>query len=293
MNVGFVGLGTMGTPMVMNLLKHGFPVKVYSAHLSSQNVKLVVGGGAVVASSSRAVAQDSEVVMMSLPRAEVSESVVLGSRGILSGSAPGTIIVETSTVPPSTVMKIARAAKRKQVEVLDAPVSGGRPGAELGTLTLMVGGNVVPFERCRGVFNAIGTNIYHVGGLGAGETIKIINSLIAEANLVVAREGLELASRAKIDLNLLQKIIAVSTGQSWTWNNLVPKLLDSKAVGVPFDMLLKDLSYALTLADEVGVDPNMSREVSAALTGWREIQGGSADISSVFTFDRKATKGRT
>src|ERR1700687_2965731 len=113
MNVGFVGLGIMGTPMVLNLLKHGFPVKVYSAHLNSQNMKLVVREGAMAAGSARKVAQESEVVMMSLPRAEVSESVVFGRHGILSGSAPGTIIVETSTVPPSTVRKIGQIARRR------------------------------------------------------------------------------------------------------------------------------------------------------------------------------------
>src|SRR5580698_9599753 len=164
MNIGFVGLGAMGTPMVLNLLKQGFSVKVYSAHMDSPNVRTAVGRGATAVSSPREAARGSEMVMMCLPRAEVSESVVFGRRGILAGSGPGTVIVEMSTVPPSTVVKIARVASRRRVKVLDAPISGGRVGAELGTLTIMVGGERAVFEKCLPAFNAVGKNIYHVGG---------------------------------------------------------------------------------------------------------------------------------
>ncbi len=284
MNVGFVGLGTMGTPIVLNLLKRGFHTKVYSAHLDSENVKVVVGRGAVAVSSAREVSQESKVVMMSLPSAEVSEKVVLGKGGILEGAGPGTIIVEMSTVPPSIVRKIGEVAKRRGVQVLDAPVSGGRVGAELGTLTVMVGGDKDAFERCHVVFEAIGKNIYHVGELGAGETIKLINSLMADANLLIAREGLELASRSNIDPKLFQKIIGVSTGQSWMWNNWVPSILDGKAVGATFDIALKDFGYALAMAEEVGADPKVTKEAHATLTEWREKRDGSTDVSSAFDF---------
>jgi 3-hydroxyisobutyrate dehydrogenase-like beta-hydroxyacid dehydrogenase len=185
-------------------------------------------------------------------------------------------------VPPSTVVKIGRMARRKKVGVLDAPVSGGRPGAELGTLTIMVGGDKATFERCLEVLKAIGKNIYHVGGLGSGETIKLINAMMGNANLFAAREALELASKAKIDLKLLQSIVSSSTGQSWTWDNLVPRILDSKNVGVRLDVLVKDVSYAIELAKEVGSDANISREVLTALSRLRKSKGGSVDISVTF-----------
>ncbi len=282
MNVGFVGLGTMGTPIVLNLLKQGFHAKVYSAHLDSENVKVVVRRGALAVSSAREVSQESQVVMMSLPSAEVSEKVVLGKGGILEGAAPGTIIVEMSTVPPSVVRKIGEVAKRRGVQVLDAPVSGGRVGAELGTLTVMVGGDKDAFEKCHVLFEAIGKNIYRVGELGAGETVKLINSFMADANLLIAREGLELASRSNIDLKLFQKIIGVSTGQSWMWNNWVPSILDGKTVGATFDIALKDFGYALAIADEVGADPKVAKEAHSTLTEWREKRDGSTDVSSAF-----------
>jgi 3-hydroxyisobutyrate dehydrogenase-like beta-hydroxyacid dehydrogenase len=292
MNIGFVGLGTMGTPMVLNLLKHGFPVKVHSAHMDSSNARLAIAQGAVPESSPREVARGSEIVMMCLPRADISESVFFGRRGILAGSAPGTVIVETSTVPPQTVTKMGRVARRKRVGVLDAPISGGRVGAERGTLTIIVGGEDDAFEKCLGAFEAIGRNVYHVGGLGAGETIKLINSMMGNANLLAAVEGLELASRAKIDLRLLQKIIATSTGHSWAWNNLVPRMLEAETVGVTFDVLLKDVGYALALADGVGSDARIARELSEVLSGLRESRGGSTDVSSAFPFLKRAGRGR-
>ncbi|MDA4114075.1 MAG: NAD(P)-dependent oxidoreductase [Thaumarchaeota archaeon] len=292
MNIGFVGLGTMGTPMVLNLLKSGFPVKVCSAHIDSPNVRTAVRQGAVAVGSPREAAKGSEIVLMCLPRAEVSESVVFGRRGVLAGSAPGTIIVEMSTVPPSTVVKIGRVARRKRVRVLDAPISGGRVGAELGTLTIMVGGESDAFERCLPVFEAVGKKIYHVGGLGSGETVKLINGMIGNANLLAALEGLELASRAKIELKYIQSIVANSTGQSWTWNNLIPRMLDAESVGVKIDVLLKDIGYVLALADEVGSDAKMTKEASAILSGLRESRGGSTDISSAFPFLREAGRRR-
>lgn len=284
MNVGFVGLGVMGTPMVVNLLRHGFRVKVYTAHLDSENVRRVSREGAVVAASASAVAEDSEIIMLSLPRAEVSERVVLGESGVLHGASPGAIIVEMSTVPPSIIQRIGRQAKVKGVDTLDAPVSGGKVGAEQGSLTVIVGGREDVFDKCLPVFRAVGKSIYYAGNLGAGETIKLINTLLADGNLFLAREGLELASKLKIDLKLFQKIVATSTGQSWMWNNWVPRILDGKDVGVSFDIVLKDFAYALAMAADVVVDPRLSKEVAATITRWRDVNGGSVDLSSAFGF---------
>jgi 3-hydroxyisobutyrate dehydrogenase-like beta-hydroxyacid dehydrogenase len=288
MNIGFVGLGTMGTPMVLNLLKHGFSVKVYSAHMDSPNVKMVVGEGAAAVGSPREVAEGSEIVLMCLPRAEISESVVFGKRGILAGSGPGTVVVEMSTVPPSTVVKFGRFAGRRRVKVLDAPISGGRVGAELGSLTIMVGGERAAFERCLPAFKAVGKNVYHVGGLGSGETIKLINGMMGNANLLAALEGLELASKAGIELKSIQRIISTSTGQSWAWDTLVPRMLDGKSVGVKIEVLQKDIGYALALAEELRSDAKMTREVSSMLEELRESSGGPTDISAAYPFLRKA-----
>ncbi len=289
--VGFIGLGRMGTPMVLNLLRRGFEVEVYSAHLDSENVSIAVRQGATVAGTPKILAARSSVVMLSLPGAEVSEAVVRGSDGVLEGARPGTIIVEMSTVPPSTIRKMAEAAKVKNVEMLDAPVSGGRVGAEKGTLTIMVGGEKGVFERCLPAFKAMGKNIFHVGELGAGETIKLINTLLADTNLLTARECLELASGAGVDPSLLQQIVATSTGQSWMWDNWVPSLLEKKTVGATFDMVLKDFNYGTAMATAVGTDPKIVKTALAVLDEWRRAKGGAADISSAFAFRRRPVGG--
>ena len=271
----------MGFPMVLNLLKNGFPVAIFSAHMDSANVREAISQGALAADSPRQVAQASEIVMMCLPGAKISEGVVLGVDGILEGAAPGTLLLEMSTVSPETVRKFGASARLKQVKVMDAPISGGRRGAERGTLTIMVGGEKESFERCLEVFKAMGKNIYHVGGLGAGETVKLINGMVGNANLLAAVEAIDCASKAGIDLKFLQRIISTSTGQSWAWDNLIPALLDSNVVGVKLGVLLKDVNCALELAGEVGVDARMTKEGSRIIQGLIEKNGATADMSAV------------
>ncbi|HEV2389922.1 MAG TPA: NAD(P)-dependent oxidoreductase [Nitrososphaerales archaeon] len=293
--LGFVGLGTMGAPMVLNLLKKGFDVTVSSGHPNSSGVKLATANGAVSVEHPVEVARASDIVIMCLPKAEVSENVFFGDSGLLAGSRPGTIIVEMSTVPPSTVKKFGSAAKKKRVKVLDAPVSGGRPGAELGTLTIMVGGDEESFQRCKPIFEAVGKRIYHVGGLGAGETMKLVNGLIGNATLMAALEALDVASRSGLDLRFVQGVVSASTGQSWVWDNLVPKILDGKDLGVRLDILAKDVGYASSMADGVGTDAKITREVSSVIAELRQEVGMAVDLSSAFASmsrGRKRKAGR-
>lgn len=290
--MGFVGLGTMGAPMVSNLLKKGFDVTVSSGHPNSSGVKLATANGAVSVGHPAEVACASEIVMMCLPRAEVSESVFFGDRGLLAGSRPGTIVVEMSTVPPSTVKKFGSAAKKKRVKVLDAPVSGGKVGAELGTLTIMVGGDKESYQRCKPVFEAVGKRIYHVGALGAGETMKLVNGLVGNATLMAAIEALDVASRSGLELRFLQSVVSASTGQSWVWDNLVPKILDGKALGVRLDILAKDVGYAAAMADDVGTDAKITREVALIIAELREKAGMAVDLSSAFASMSKGRRRR-
>jgi 3-hydroxyisobutyrate dehydrogenase-like beta-hydroxyacid dehydrogenase len=284
MRVGFIGLGTMGTPIVLNLLKSGFKVKVNSAHLNSDNVKLAVKHGAVVAETPKEAAIGSDVVMFSLPSPEVSENVSMGKNGVLDGASAGTIIIELSTVPPSTVKKIGKAAKKKGVDVLDAPVSGGRKGAELGTLTIMVGGKKEVFDKCLPIFKAIGKRIYYVGELGSGEAVKLINSLIAITNLIVAREGIKIAVNAGINLKLLHKIVDASTGQSWIWSNWIPLFIKKEKANSKIDISYKDLTSAISMAKELGVDVVVSSKALDLIKYYKKKGLGKSDILTLFDF---------
>jgi 2-hydroxymethylglutarate dehydrogenase len=164
MNIGFIGIGNMGKPMSTNLLKAGYELVVYDVcrEAMEESIRL----GAKAAGNPSEVANFSDIVMTSLPTPEILEEVVLRRNGVLNGARRGCVLIDTSTVSPSTIKKIASFAKDRGVEVLDAPVSGGVAGANAGTLTVMVGGDEDVYKRCLGILRVIGKNVYYVGDVG-------------------------------------------------------------------------------------------------------------------------------
>src|SRR5437660_7919667 len=191
--VGFIGIGVMGKPMCLNLRKAGFPLTIYARR--PEAARAVVDAGAVLVDSSRAVAEASDVVITMLTSSPDVEEVVLGPHGVLEGAHEGMAVVDMSTIAPATSRRVAAACAERGVAFLDAPVSGGSQGAEAGTLTIMVGGDAATFERLRPVFAAMGTteNILHVGPVGAGEVVKLVNQhlcgVIAAASLEARGPG--------------------------------------------------------------------------------------------------------
>ena len=281
MMIGFVGVGTMGTPIVLNLLKKGFSVKIYARNPHSENVKKVINNGATLLKSLEELGSSSEIIMTCLPRPEISEEIILGERGVLPFMRKGSIIIELSTVPASLVKKIGEVAMQRSVDVLDAPISGGRKKAEEGTLTIMVGGKKEVFEKCLSIFHAIGQKIYYVGELGNGEKIKLINSLIANTNLLVALEGLKLAKNSSIDLQMLHDIIDNSTGQSWMWSNWIKTMLRNEPLGVKLEIMLKDMLLALSTASELGLELEFCQLATKTIKKYIEIFSGTADALSL------------
>jgi len=280
--VGFIGLGTMGLPMAMNLQKHGFRLTVHDT--ISERVDLLVESGAVSAATPKEVARGSDVVLLSLPKAEISEAVALGKNGVLEGVHSGLVLIDLSTVPPDTVKRIGEAAEKAGVEFLDAPVSGGRRGAELASLTIMVGGRQEVYEKCLPIFEAIGTKIFHVGILGSAETIKLMNSFVAISNFLIAKEALQIAKAQGANLNMMHKVIDVSTGQSWMWSNWVSSILASKSTGATPEIMLKDMDYALKLAKDVEIDSEIGRGVLEALRKLSKTMSLQSDVSTMFDF---------
>jgi len=282
LKLGFIGLGTMGTPIAINLLKAGFDVRVYELMRDSENVKKAVKLGAKLSNSAREVALDSEFILMSLPNPDASEQATLGDEGILKGASPGSVIVELSTVTPSTIKKIATAAEPLGVDVLDAPVSGGRSKAEAATLTIMVGGKRETFDRCMPIFKKIGEKIYYVGGLGSAETVKLLNSLLGITMMVTVRSVLEIATKAGIDLKLLQRIIDSSTGQSWMWTNWVPNFLEKKPVGSTIDICKKDLTEALKMAETLNLRSEIGQVALNVIKSYADKSMGKSDVAALF-----------
>ncbi|HXZ04462.1 MAG TPA: NAD(P)-dependent oxidoreductase [Ktedonobacteraceae bacterium] len=254
MQVGFIGIGVMGRPMALNLLKAEHHVSIYARHPEKPEVQEVINSGAKLAPSARAVAMASDIVITMLPNSPQVEEVVAGPHGLLEGARKGLIIIDMSTIAPAVSRKLAHEASIHSVHFLDAPVSGGSQGAINGTLTIMVGGEREIFEQVRPVLEAMGNkeNIFHVGPNGAGEIIKLVNNVLCGAIAAAISESFVLGVKAGADVDTMAKIIGVSTGASWQLTNQFPlrAFNGSFQPGFMTDLLYKDLGLALDLAAE-------------------------------------------
>ena len=255
MQLGFIGIGVMGRPMTLNLLKAGHNVTIYARHPEKAEVQEVINAGARLAPSARAVAMASEIVFTMVPNSPQVEEVVTGTQGILEGTRKGLIIVDMSTIAPAISRKLAQEAATKGAHFLDAPVSGGSQGAINGTLTIMVGGEREIFEQVRPIFEAMGKkeNIFYVGEHGAGEVVKLVNNMLAGTIAAATAEALVLGVKAGADVETMAKIVSVSTGASWQLSNQFPLRVfnGSFKPGFMTDLLHKDLGLALELAAEM------------------------------------------
>lgn len=290
MRIGFIGIGNMGRPMSTNLLKAGYKLRIYDIREEAMEEPLRLGAEA--ASSPKEVAQASDIVMTSLPTPEALEEVVLGRSGVLEGAVRGCVLVDTSTVSPSTIRKIAAIAKDKGVEVLDAPVSGGVAGARAGTLTVMVGGDRDVFERCLEVLRVIGRNVYHVGDVGSGDTVKLVNNLMSLANVVTLSEGMVLGVRAGVEPQTLYDVIKVSTGRSYALEVKLPNLISKGRFepGFAIDLACKDLALAIELGREMGV-PLFVTSIAQQIYELARARGmGRLDHTAVITLLEEAAQ---
>jgi 3-hydroxyisobutyrate dehydrogenase len=254
MQVGFIGIGVMGRPMTLNLLKAEHNVTIYARHPEKPEVQEVLSAGAKLAPSPRAVAMASDIVITMLPNSPQVEEVVTGPNGLLTGARKGLIIIDMSTIAPSVSRKLAQEASTRGVHLLDAPVSGGSQGAVNGTLTIMVGGERAIFEQVRPVLEAMGKkeNIFYVGPNGAGEVVKLVNNNLVGAIAAATAESFVLGVKAGVDVDTMANIIGVSTGASWQLANQFPlrAFNGSFQPGFMTDLLHKDLGLALDLAAE-------------------------------------------
>jgi 2-hydroxymethylglutarate dehydrogenase len=251
-SVGFIGVGNMGNPMAYNVLKAGFPMVVYDKN--SQAMENLVQAGAQRATSAREVVEGAEIVLTSLPASPDVEAVYLEPQGLVESAKPGTILIDLSSVLPSTPRKIAPRAKARGVHFLEAPVSGGVTGARAATLAIMVGGDPETLTRVQPVLRAIGPNIFHVGPVGAGNTVKAINNMMASVNALAMMEGLALGVKAGLDPMTIYEVVKASSGGSKALeripNSLIPRKFDP---GFKVQLMNKDLDTFNTIAKELHV----------------------------------------
>src|SRR6202165_1304592 len=268
--VGFIGVGNMGNPMAGNVLKQSFPVTVFD--LNPKAMENLIQAGATKAGSAGEVVDNSEIVLTSLPASPDVETMYLAPGGLVDRAKPGTILIDLSSVLPSTPRKIEPRAKARGVHFLEAPVSGGVSGARAATRAIMVGGDAEPLERAKPVLRAIGPNIFHVGPVGAGNTVKAINNMMACVNGLAMMEGLALGVKAGLDPMTIYEVVKASSGGSKALERIPRAMIPRNfEPGFKVSLMNKDLETFNTIAKELHVPVSFSnvaqRYQQAAIAG--------------------------
>ena len=248
--IGFIGLGVMGRPMALNLLKAGYPMVVWNRTRSK--MKSLLEAGAEGADSPREVAEKSDVVITMVTDSPDVEEVILGPNGVIHGAHPGLVVIDMSTISPTVTRRIAQKLAEKGVKMLDAPVSGGDIGAKKGTLSIMVGGPKETFEECLPIFKVLGKKITYMGPSGMGQTTKLCNQVICALNIQAVCEGLMLGAAAGLDLKKLLEVVTAGAAGSWMLSNLGPKMIERDfRPGFKISHQQKDLRLVLSFASEL------------------------------------------
>jgi 3-hydroxyisobutyrate dehydrogenase len=293
--IAFIGLGNMGAPMALNLVKAGFSLTVFD--LVPAAVKSLTDAGAQGADSAQQAVKGADVVISMLPASRHVEGLYLGENGLLNALQPDTLIIDCSTIAPESARKVAQAAHEKGMRMIDAPVSGGTGGAVAGTLTFIVGGQGAHLDAARPLLEKMGKNIFHAGDAGAGQVAKICNNMLLGILMAGTAEALALGAANGLDVNVLSDIIAKSSGRNWAtelynpWPGVMQHAPASKgyAGGFGVDLMLKDLGLAAESALNAKASTPLG-ELARNLYSMHSAQGhGGLDFSSILKLYRTTT----
>jgi len=250
--VGFVGLGNMGRPMALNLVEHGVPLVVHD--FDPAKVEPLRARGATVVESPERVGVASERSICMVETTAQAEAVIAGDRGVIRTARPGHIVICMSTIDPLAARRLGQTLAARGIAMLDAPVSGGTERAATGELSVIAGGEAATFEACRDLFQAMGTNLFHVGPLGAGLAMKLVNNMLIQVNRVAVAEALVLGVKAGLDPRAIYDVIRVSTGTSFAFETGVPRILARDfSPGGTVDISYKDQELETAFAKQLGV----------------------------------------
>lgn len=250
--VGFIGLGAMGGPMAQNLLKHGFALVVHD--VDPAKAALWRTRGARVVDSAADVAAAVERTVCMVETTAQAEAVVSGERGLMHTARPGHIVVCMSTIDPFTARRLAERLEARGIAMLDAPVSGGTERAVSGELSIIVGGPGETVAACRDLFRAMGANVFHMGGIGQGLAMKLVNNMLVQVNTVAVAEALVLGVKAGLDPQAIYDVVRVSTGTSFAFETRVPRILKRDfSPGGTVDISFKDQELETAFAKQLGV----------------------------------------
>ena len=289
MRVGFVGLGTMGGAMAANAARAGFEVSAWNR--TPGRATALDDLGVHLLESPSAVAKSSEIVITIVSDTPDVEAVLFGPMGVAEGAAPGTLVVDMSTISPSATRTFADRLAASDVSMLDAPVSGGSEGARKGTLSIFVGGEASDLERARPVLQSLGTTITHVGPIGSGQAVKAVNQVILAGTYLGVAEGIVLALKSGLDVDQVVGALSGGAAQSWVLTNRSGRMKDNDyPLGFKVALHRKDLGIALGMARELGAALPVSalcEAIEAGLIG----QGHADDDMSAVARSIRALSG--
>jgi 3-hydroxyisobutyrate dehydrogenase len=250
--IGFIGLGIMGQGMVRNLLAKGFVVYIWNRTHSKMDPFIELG--AIATSSPADVASHADIIITCLSDTPDVEHVLLQANGVIFGAKPGNLVIDMSTISPDVTRKLAAVLAERDVHMLDAPISGGSEGAANGTLSIMVGGDAAQVARAMPAFEAMGKTITHVGEIGAGQTVKLVNQILVVVTMMGVGEALLFAQAGGLDLNKTLEAVMPGAAGSWMLSNRGPQVVARDwRPGFTIDLQQKDLRLVLETADQLGV----------------------------------------
>jgi 3-hydroxyisobutyrate dehydrogenase len=288
MNIGFIGLGNMGLPMAINLLKAGHHVTGFDLVQSQLDAFAAAGG--TLSTNANAAANNADILITMLPASRHVEGLYLGESGLLANANPKTLLIDCSTISPKVAQAVASAAKAKGFAMVDAPVSGGTAGAQAATLTFMVGGESSVVECIRPVLEKMGKNIFHAGASGAGQTVKVCNNMLLGIQMLGTSEALRLGIANGMDPKVLSDIMSKSSGRNWTLElyNPCPGVMENVpsskgyAGGFGVDLMLKDLGLATENAQDLDASIPLGQLAQELYEAHSKAGNGQLDFSSIF-----------
>ena len=284
--IGFIGLGIMGKPMALRLVRAGFPLVVHN--LSRPSVDELVEAGADAASSPREVAERSDVVITMLPDSPDVEAVVLGEDGVIEGVREQMLLIDMSTIAPATARHVHAQLAEHNVEAIDAPVSGGEPAAVDGQLSIMAGGSDAALERAEPIFAELGKATTHIGGPGAGQVAKAANQVVVALTIQAVAEALTLADNADVDPARVREALLGGFAQSKILEAHGEKMLEDRfEPGFRIALHRKDVGIALDTARDLGVALPATAQVAELFNALIAQGAGDRDHSALVTLYRQ------
>ncbi|WDE07488.1 3-hydroxyisobutyrate dehydrogenase [Thalassomonas viridans] len=292
-NVAFIGLGNMGGPMAINLVKAGHQVAVFD--LSETAVAHVVEQGANTFSTAAECVKGAEFVISMLPAGKHVQGLYLGEQGLINHIAQGTLVIDSSTIDAGTARKVASGLAENGIDFIDAPVSGGVGGAQAGTLSFMVGGSAEHFEKAKALLDNMGKNIFHAGDHGAGQVAKACNNMLLSVLMVGTSEALQLGIANGLDPKVLSEIMSQSSGSNWTLDvyNPCPGIMENVPSsndyqgGFMVDLMAKDLGLAMDTAVSSQSSTPMGALARSLYVMHAAAGNGGKDFSSIFNLFSK------